>query len=92
MILVVTGGCAGVADGRAVWQGEGLVVDILGPLRRGRLAIVSSGASVFAPRPARLSQRVSFRPACRLALRPGSCGKARVHAGDDDEERKMRSA
>ena len=35
MILVVTGGCAGVADGRAVCQGEGLVVDVLGPLRLG---------------------------------------------------------
>jgi len=42
VILVVTAGCAGVADGRAVCQGEGLVVDILGPLRRGRLAIVLS--------------------------------------------------
>jgi len=65
MILVVTGGCAGVADGRAVCQGEGLVVDVLGPLRRGRLAIVSSGASVFASRPARLSQRVGFERCVR---------------------------
>jgi len=76
MILVVTGGCAGVADGRAVCQGEGLVVDVLGPLRRGRLAIVSSGASVWRPdllgyRSVSASNGVSVGTEARR-VRPGS--------------------
>ena len=81
MILVVTGGCAGVADGRAVCQErEGLVVDILGPLRRGRLAIVSSGASVFAPD--LLGYRVSASAGVSVGtearrVRPGSRARRR---------------